>query len=377
MELDAGPARALRLIPPRTPPPPGTPVASDDAHAAAVAAAAASGLGAIVGGGRSTSSTDTAGRGAGVELRPVTPLVPPLPGRPSPRVYHVWPMVGGNNRFACWGLCVTGPKIDFGYNCCAWLSIMIPSAFYFIVCSGYLWTHVSRMLPLLTGLVLLSTVILLLLTSCTDPGILPRRELQMAVAGLQEEVATATGTEDMELTVDPETSEPTCHLTEEQESLGYRWCPTCKVVRPPRASHCRDCNNCVLTFDHHCPFVNNCVGQRNYPFFSGFLLSTGCLGFAIVAGIGIYFSRHVSGDHHTPMNSTLLVILLLLIGTPTLLLLLGVLGLTGFHVWLCCRGHTTKEALTGKVTVGGRTLFIRGASLIHARDRVTYPSVDA
>lgn len=296
------------------------------------------------------------------------------PGRPNPRVHEVWPQVGGHNRFLFRGYCITGPRIDFGYNFCAWSFIIVPSAFYFIVCSQWLWIHIHPLLPILTAAIFASTVIFLLLTSCSDPGIIPRHSLQVIVPGLEEEVATATGAS--AVCVDMATAEPVCELTEEQDRLGYRWCPSCKVIRPPRASHCRDCDNCVLTFDHHCPFVNNCVGQRNYAFFSAFLVSTGCLGFAVAAGMGIYFS-HVASENHNGqpfLSHTMLYLILAVIGAPTCILLIGVLGLSMFHSWLACRGRTTKEVLTGRVTVRGRTLStFRGPSLLHARDRVSYP----
>jgi hypothetical protein len=45
------------------------------------------------------------------------------------------------------------------------------------------------------------------------------------------------------------------------------FCATCKVWRPPRAHHCGCCKRCVLQFDHHCVWVNNCIGYHNYRSF--------------------------------------------------------------------------------------------------------------
>ena len=50
-----------------------------------------------------------------------------------------------------------------------------------------------------------------------------------------------------------------------------RECSTCKIIRPPGASHCSTCNNCVLNFDHHCVFISSCVGKRNHKYFFIFL----------------------------------------------------------------------------------------------------------
>lgn len=295
-----------------------------------------------------------------------------------PFVYEVWPHLGGKSRFLCRGRCMTGPRIDFWYNVCAWSCILLPTCVYFVVCADWLWAYVSPLMPIFTGILFVAAVFFLLLTSCTDPGIIPRRALQEVVERLDEEVAIATGAGLVGL--DPETLEPDCRLSEEQTTLGYRWCPTCKVIRPPRSSHCRDCDNCVLTFDHHCPFVGNCVGQRNYGFFTGFLISVSCLGVAVAAGMGIYFVH--GGRGHADGTQTLapqaLVPLLLALGTPTAALLLYVLGLGSFHAWLACRGRTTREVLTGRVTVNGSTLLrLRGPSLLRARDRVKYPMLSA
>ena len=42
------------------------------------------------------------------------------------------------------------------------------------------------------------------------------------------------------------------------------YCKKCDIERPPRAHHCKVCKRCVLEYDHHCPWVNNCIGLNNY-----------------------------------------------------------------------------------------------------------------
>lgn len=54
-------------------------------------------------------------------------------------------------------------------------------------------------------------------------------------------------------------------------------CPDCEVIRTNRSRHCSICNRCVERFDHHCPWVNNCVGTKNHGVFLSFLVSISLL----------------------------------------------------------------------------------------------------
>mmetsp|Transcript_26876 Transcript_26876/g.79432 ORF Transcript_26876/g.79432 Transcript_26876/m.79432 type:complete len:345 (+) Transcript_26876:136-1170(+) len=67
-------------------------------------------------------------------------------------------------------------------------------------------------------------------------------------------------------------------VTEYYPSPEPTFCVKCQQVRPPRCHHCNSCNRCILQYDHHCPWVNNCIGYGNYRLFllTVFYLVLGC-----------------------------------------------------------------------------------------------------
>lgn len=50
-------------------------------------------------------------------------------------------------------------------------------------------------------------------------------------------------------------------------------CGICQTYKPARCHHCSRCNRCYLKFDHHCVFIDACVGFHNYKFFIQFLVA--------------------------------------------------------------------------------------------------------
>jgi len=268
-------------------------------------------------------------------------------------LWQVWPT---RSKFFCRGLCMTGGETELGItpywsvpNLCVWTCILAPCSVYFSWVFPTLWREGSHVLPLATLAVFLMTTGFLLATCCSDPGVLPRREVILATNSCAELTAL--------LGYDPLIAEHCGSdgkitkggLPVELSRQGYRWCRTCRVVRPARASHCPDCDNCVLRYDHHCPFVNNCVGQRNYHFFFAFVTSVLCLAVLVLPVLFSFLqsdSLEKTLRGMTKLSSgALYPILLVLIACGLFVGIATLLGLLLwlYHVFLISTNSTTKE----------------------------------
>jgi hypothetical protein len=99
------------------------------------------------------------------------------------------------------------------------------------------------------------TISFLVLSGCTDPGTLPSRTY------LQDKY-----NHDLD-DLNDQNFISNWLIQYRGRFTMLKHCHVCRITRPLRSVHCAVCETCVEKLDHHCPWVGNCIGKRNYRHF--------------------------------------------------------------------------------------------------------------
>ncbi|XP_060763551.1 palmitoyltransferase ZDHHC8B isoform X2 [Neoarius graeffei] len=218
--------------------------------------------------------------------------------------------------------------------CTAATLLVASTTLFFVFTCPWLANVVSPLVPVYNGVVFFFVLANFSMATFMDPGVFPR----------------ASEDEDK----DDDFRAPLYKNVEVKGiQVRMKWCSTCRFYRPPRCSHCSVCDNCVEDFDHHCPWVNNCIGRRNYRYFFLFLLSLSSHMVGVFSFGLLFVLNHL--ERLQELHTTITMIVMCVSG----LFFIPVMGLTGFHLVLVARGRTTNEQVTGKFR-GGVNPFTRG-----------------
>lgn len=134
-------------------------------------------------------------------------------------------------------------------------------------------------------------------------------------------------------------------------------CEVCETHVLDSAKHCGACNRCVHGFDHHCRWLNNCVGAANYRLFFRLICSVFLMALLhnVTNGFSLYFMLTrdvlVGHQHETIFTVTLHVEFAWLLAVAVffnlcVFLFLG--HLICFHLLLQRKGMTTFEYIRWK-----------------------------
>lgn len=253
------------------------------------------------------------------------------------RLYQVW---SGSNKFFCGGRLIFGPDVASLFLTI--LLIAVPALIFCVkVYLDKIRHHADHWYPILiigASLTVLD-MIFLFITSSRDPGIVPRSSNPPE----SDDNYDTMNTPSMEW-VNGRTPHLKLPRTKDVLVNGHaikvKYCDTCMLYRPPRASHCSICNNCVQRFDHHCPWVGQCIGIRNYRFFYLFTSTSTilCMFVFTCSWVNLYERHHgkilkaIADDILSDILIVYCFVAVWFVG-----------GLSIFHFYLICTNQTTYE----------------------------------
>ncbi|MCD7455556.1 Protein S-acyltransferase 8 [Datura stramonium] len=250
------------------------------------------------------------------------------------RVYQSWK---GNNKFLLGGRLIFGP--DAKSLIITVTLILVPVVLFCVFVARNLVHELQQESAGYAILVIaivftIYVFILLLSTSAKDPGIVPRNfHPPEEVLGFDSSASVEAGSRPL-----PRTKEVLVNGL----PVRVKYCETCMLYRPPRCSHCSVCDNCVERFDHHCPWVGQCIGKRNYRCFFFFVSSTALL-CVFVFSISALYLKLLMDDSGTIWKAIKESPASVALMAYCFIALWFVGGLTGFHLYLIGTNQTTYE----------------------------------
>ncbi|GAC98437.1 predicted palmitoyltransferase [Pseudozyma hubeiensis SY62] len=197
------------------------------------------------------------------------PLNASPPTSKSPRNYK---HQKGSNHFPLCGLLITSSDNPLPFLLSLVLLLALGALFYAFE-APYLTTNVSPAITAVFTYIFLQAIVNMLVTAFRDPGILPR-DLDPNPPCVLAETPFTPGRHALADPEDPMAIPVQRVLRIRGRVVQVKWCETCGTYRPPRSSHCRVCDNCVENIDHHCTYLNTCIGRRNYVSFMVFLTAS-------------------------------------------------------------------------------------------------------
>lgn len=116
--------------------------------------------------------------------------------------------------------------------------------------------------------------------------------------------------------------------------VDQRYCTACNIEQPLRAKHCRICDKCISTYDHHCPWLGTCIGEKNRKYFYWFLCAQ-----LLQIEVGMYISLRMIALSKGRVAGIVTIII-------EAFFLLFVIYLLIFHTYLAFSNTTTWECLS-------------------------------
>ena len=203
----------------------------------------------------------------------------------------------------------------------------LPMVMFAIFESHWYWNHVSPALVIIFVWCWCIMAINGIRAALSDAGILP--------FNIHDTDASRTGREGLPEEYTRWIDLPGPHSGTINTISTMKYCDTCRIWRPIRCAHCSKCGVCVSVMDHHCPWLGNCIGWRNYWYF--FIFLTGSVVVCIwLLVMSVYKMSHTGVNHHFGWCSLLLAIYAMVCLPYAALLWI-------FHVILAITGGTTRE----------------------------------